>query len=81
MAFATDLDGDGIFDSVEDQYDCLDKNIADAEQDPDGDSLSNSAEVALGTNPCDSDSDGDGLGDGEEVNRLVRGQSAPTDPT
>ena len=80
VAFATDLDGDGIFDSVEDQYDCLDKNIADAEQDPDGDSLSNSAEVALGTNPCDSDSDGDGLGDGEEVNRLVRGQSAPTDP-
>ena len=80
VAFATDLDGDGISDSVEDQYDCLDKNIADADQDPDGDSLSNSTEVGLGTNPCDPDSDGDGLSDGEEVNRLVRGQSAPTDP-
>ena len=75
-----DLDGDGIIDAVEDQYDCLDKNVADADEDPDGDSLSNSAEVGLGTDPCNSDSDGDGLNDGEEVNRLVRGRPAPTDP-
>ena len=76
----SDLDGDGITDAVEDQYSCLDKNVADADEDPDGDSLSNSAEVGLGTDPCNPDSDGDGLSDGEEVNRLVRGQPAPTDP-
>jgi hypothetical protein len=76
----SDLDGDGIFDSIEDLYDCLDKNVADADADPDGDSLSNRAELGFGTNPCNPDSDGDGLSDGEELNRLVGGQSAPTDP-
>ena len=76
----SDLDGDGIFDSIEDQYDCLDKNVADADADPDGDTLSNRAELGFGTDPCNPDSDGDGLSDGEELNRLVGGQSAPTDP-
>ena len=42
-----DLDGDGIFNSVEDQYDCLDKNVADADKDPDRDGLSNIAELNL----------------------------------
>ncbi|RPF85379.1 MAG: hypothetical protein CBB78_012655 [Roseibacillus sp. TMED18] len=63
----SDLDGDGITDAVEDQYSCLDKNVADADEDPDGDSLSNSAELGLGTDPCNPDSDGDGLGDGVET--------------
>ena len=76
----SDLDSDGILDAIEDQYDCLDKNVADADADPDGDSLSNTAELGLGTDPCNPDSDGDGLNDGEEVNRLVLGQPAPTDP-
>ena len=75
-----DLDGDGIFNSVEDQYDCLDKNVADADKDPDRDGLSNIAELNLGTDPCNPDSDFDGLTDGEEVNRIVSGQPAPTNP-
>ena len=75
-----DLDGDGIFNSVEDQYDCLDKNVADADKDPDRDGLSNIAELNLGTDPCNPDSDFDGLTDGEEVNRIVSGQPASTNP-
>ena len=75
-----DLDGDGIFNSVEDQYDCLDKNVADADKDPDRDGLSNIAELNLGTDPCKPDSDFDGLTDGEEVKRIVSGQPAPTNP-
>ena len=75
-----DLDGDGIVNSVEDQYDCLDKNVADADKDPDRDGLSNIAELNLGTDPCNPDSDFDGLTDGEEVNRVVSGQPAPTNP-
>ena len=75
-----DLDGDGIVNSVEDQYDCLDKNVADADKDPDRDGLSNIAELNLGTDPCNPDSDFDGLTDGEEVNRIVSGQPAPTNP-
>ena len=75
-----DVDGDGIVDSVEDQYDCMDKNVVDADSDSDGDGLSNRAELGFGTDPCDPDSDDDGLSDGEELNRLVGGQSAPTDP-
>ena len=75
-----DLDGDGIFNSVEDQYDCLDKNVADADKDPDRDGLSNIAELNLGTDPCNPDTDFDGLTDGEEVNRIVSGQPAPTNP-
>lgn len=75
-----DLDGDGIFNSVEDQYDCLDKNVADADKDPDRDGLSNIAELNLGTDPCNPDSDFDGLTDGEEVNRVVSGQPASTNP-
>ena len=75
-----DTDGDGIFNSVEDQFDCLDKNVADADNDPDGDGLSNITELNLGTHPCNPDSDRDGLTDGEEVNRVVLGQPAPTNP-
>ena len=66
-----DLDGDGIFNSVEDQYDCLDKNVADADKDPDRDGLSNIAELNLGTDPCNPDSDFDGLtGRGSQPNRI-----------
>ena len=39
-----------------------------AENDSDGDGLSDMTEIRLGTNPNIADSDGDGLSDGEEIN-------------
>lgn len=41
--------------------------VLDGVGDPDGDGLTNSQEVALGTNPRAHDSDGDGINDGDEV--------------
>ncbi|HCQ32385.1 MAG TPA: hypothetical protein DIV54_02720, partial [Verrucomicrobiales bacterium] len=75
----SDLDSDGILDAIEDQYDCLDKNVADADADPDGDSLSNTAELGLGTDPCNPDSDGDGLNDGNETDLGSNPNLADTD--
>ena len=63
----SDLDGDGIPDSIEDQYSCLDKNIADADADPDEDGIPNGTELDLGTDPCNPDTDADGLPDGAEA--------------
>ena len=63
----SDLDGDGIPDSIEDQYSCLDRNIADADADPDGDGIPNGTELDLGTDPCNPDTDADGLPDGAEA--------------
>ncbi|MBT3181653.1 MAG: DUF1565 domain-containing protein [Deltaproteobacteria bacterium] len=50
-----DFDGDGRGDECDD--------------DRDGDGLSDSREVSMGTDPFDKDTDGDGLGDGLEVER------------
>lgn len=75
-----DTDGDGILDTIEDEHVCLDKNVADADADPDGDGLSNSQELFLQTDPCEEDTDGDGVNDGDEVNRMVNDEAAPTDP-
>ena len=76
----TDTDEDGITDSIEDSHACLDKNTPDADQDPDGDGLTNAAEIKARTNPCAADSDGDTLGDKAELERKVGAAAAPTNP-
>jgi hypothetical protein len=39
--------------------------------DSDGDGLSDGAELASGSNPCNADTDGDGLNDGDDPNPLI----------
>ena len=62
----TDDDNDGMPDTFEEQHECLDPLAADDGVDTDGDGLTNSEEMALGTDPCDPDTDGDGFDDGED---------------
>jgi hypothetical protein len=76
-----DTDGDGIDDGDEDRnrngrVDAgeTDPRVRDADDDNDG--LSNQQEAQLGTNPAVPDTDGDGIRDGDEVN--VTG-TIPTD--
>ena len=51
-------------------------NLALAGADSDGDGLSNSQEIQIGTDPSNADTDGDGLKDGWEVNQLVPAMAA-----
>jgi len=64
-----DIDNDGMPDSWEEKYNCLDKNKADDNADPDKDGLSNKEEYGKGTSPCDPDSDDDGSIDGVEIEK------------
>ncbi|MCM1062052.1 MAG: cellulose binding domain-containing protein, partial [Eubacterium sp.] len=72
----TDTDGDGLPDGYEvlecgtnpALFDSDGNGISDADEDLDGDGLSNIEEYRLGTVPIVKDSDSDGLSDGEEVN-------------
>lgn len=77
-----DLDGDGLFDHVdddddndglpdefEDRYGLNSLNPDDAELDKDSDGLTNIEEFRLGTDVNLSDTDGDGVNDGEEVEK------------
>lgn len=61
-----DSDDDGIDDGTEIRVG-LDPNVNDANDDPDGDGLTNAEEVAAGTDFQNPDTDEDGVGDGYEV--------------
>lgn len=72
-----DTDDDGLTD-YEDvyitgtdplKYDTDDNGINDADDDSDGDSLSNKEEIELGTDPQNVDTDDDGLSDYDEINK------------
>ena len=70
-----DTDAGGIADGVEDadQNGRIDANEGDpnnpADDDSDGDGISDNDETALGTDPANPDTDGDGINDGDEVGR------------
>jgi hypothetical protein len=68
-----DTDRDGLPDEYEDKEEngCLDKNVADSDQDQDNDTLTSLAEFELRTNPCKADTDADGLQDNVETNTEV----------
>lgn len=72
-AAETDLDEDGLPDWWEERFvgaGGLSLTRDDADDDPDGDGLSNRQEFENGCHPLDPDTDGDGLTDGEEVSRF-----------
>ncbi len=62
-----DNDADGMLDRWEDRFAGVDSTIADSDQDPDGDGLTNKDEFELGTHPDDPDTDRGGETDGSEV--------------
>ena len=73
-----DSDGDWMPDAYENSYAFLNsQSAADADQDYDGDGLTNYQEYKLGTRPDLADTDGDGMSDGWEV---IHGLN-PKDPT
>ena len=68
--------GDAMFDSYEVAHSCLNPLVHDAAADPDSDGLSNTTELAEGTDPCDSDTDSDGLTDSAELAGIASPKSA-----
>ncbi|MDY6049988.1 MAG: Rib/alpha-like domain-containing protein [Corynebacterium sp.] len=81
-----DTDGDGVNDWQE-GINRTDPNVdPHANDDPDGDGLTNAQEHELGTDPNNADTDGDGVKDGDEVKGTGNkdydgdGKPDPTDP-
>ena len=72
----TDADHDGAEDWWETEFGFDPLDPADADLDPDGDGLTNLAELLAGTNPLLADTDGDGIPDAWEVARGLN----PCDP-
>lgn len=73
----SDTDGDGLTD-YEELYitgtdplksDTNGNGVNDADDDLDGDGLSNKKEISLGTSPISADTDEDGLSDSDEINK------------
>ncbi len=72
----TDTDGDGLNNYVEvfvlgidpKLKDTDNNGVSDADEDADGDRLTNIEEVTLGTDPTKADTDDDGLSDYDEIN-------------
>ena len=62
-----DSDEDGMPDDWERAYGLDPYEPTDADEDPDGDGVTNLDEFLAGTDPTTADTDGDGLGDGFEV--------------
>jgi len=75
-----DDDDDGLSDSYESAYACLDALVPDAGADADSDGLTNVEESSLGSDPCKLDSDDDGLPDAVEMFGLGAFGTDPLDP-
>ncbi len=68
MSKQADDDNDGLPQWWEEEYDCLDTAVDDADSDWDNDGLRAINELFYGTHPCDADTDDGGENDGSEVN-------------
>ncbi len=79
VSLSQDSDGDGIDDDIEISLGLDPNNPIDGQEDFDRDDLTNSAEIALGTEIRKADTDGDGLGDGTEVAGLTNPLLPDTD--
>lgn len=65
---SNDSDGDSISDNIEIDNGLDPLDATDADEDNDGDGLTNAEEISLNTNINNSDTDSDGLSDFDEVN-------------
>jgi hypothetical protein len=66
VRFPDDMDNDRMPDDWERAHGLNPNNASDADQDADGDGITNLEEYRLGTDPRSRDSDGDGVSDGQE---------------